>query len=486
MLFDALIEALAEKGHQMDVMTVYPLKKPLKNYKVVVNLERVAKHVVNQWSIEYASKLGDDVLPTLTTVYGNELCEYLALPEMQEIIKNPPQDPPYDLVILEAFMSNCFIGVGHALNVPVIMVSSPLPYPWLEISLGQPQFTAFVPSRNTNYQYPMSFFVRVLNTIRSHYDYMRFNYYTEAVQNAKMRKYIDPDIPPLRELEKNVALALVNTWHSLNGIQPLTPGIIEVAGLHMEANYVPLPKEMEKWMNDSASGVIYFTLGSLVNIETFPDATIRAFYSVFRGIAPVRVLMKVANKTALLPGLPDNVMTSSWIPQVAVLAHKNTKMFITHGGLMSTQEALIYGVPLVGIPFFGDQHSNIIDYHSLGMALELNNHNLSEKAISWAVNEVLHNSKYREAAKRQSFKFLDRPMSAKDTAVYWVEYAIRHGPDALRSPLVDMPWWQVALLDVYGFLSICILASVYLIIRLARALLRAVTPTTHGKRMKSD
>ena len=57
----------------------------------------------------------------------------------------------------------------------------------------------------------------------------------------------------------------------------------------------------------------------MVNIETMPDETVEDLYNVFKRIAPVRVLMKVANKEKLLPGLPKNVLTSSWIPQVPVL-----------------------------------------------------------------------------------------------------------------------------------------------------------------------
>ena len=57
----------------------------------------------------------------------------------------------------------------------------------------------------------------------------------------------------------------------------------------------------------------------MVNIETMPDETVEDLYNVFKKISPVRVLMKVANKEKLLPGLPKNVITSSWIPQVPVL-----------------------------------------------------------------------------------------------------------------------------------------------------------------------
>jgi len=53
-----------------------------------------------------------------------------------------------------------------------------------------------------------------------------------------------------------------------------------------------------------------------------------------------------------------------------------------------------------------------------------------------------------------SKKFNDRPMSALDTACYWIEYIMRNGGDILRSPAVDLYWWEVALIDVYGLILI--------------------------------
>lgn len=43
-------------------------------------------------------------------------------------------------------------------------------------------------------------------------------------------------------------------------------------------------------------------------------------------------------------------------------------------------------------------------------------------------------------------------MSALQKAVWWIEYVIRNkGATHLKSPLVDMPWYQYYLLDVYLF-----------------------------------
>lgn len=54
--------------------------------------------------------------------------------------------------------------------------------------------------------------------------------------------------------------------------------------------------------------------------------------------------------------------------------------------------------------------------------------------------------------------FHDRPMSSIDTAIYWVEYVIRHkGAHHLRSPAVELSWYQYYLLDVISFLMSIIL-----------------------------
>lgn len=73
-------------------------------------------------------------------------------------------------------------------------------------------------------------------------------------------------------------------------------------------------------MNESRDGFLYFTFGSMVNIETFPLRFLNILYSSLSKIAPVRVLMKVPNPDKLPPGLPKNIHTSPWMPQIKVLS----------------------------------------------------------------------------------------------------------------------------------------------------------------------
>lgn len=58
----------------------------------------------------------------------------------------------------------------------------------------------------------------------------------------------------------------------------------------------------------------------MIRIETFPKRTLDVFYATFKNIAPVRVLMKIAQPKILPPGLPDNVLVQSWLPQVKILS----------------------------------------------------------------------------------------------------------------------------------------------------------------------
>lgn len=147
-------------------------------------------------------------------------------------------------------------------------------------------------------------------------------------------------------------------------------------------------------------------------------------------------------------------------------AHPNVKVFISHGGLIGTQEAIFYGVPVIGVPIYGDQYNNLLQAEQIGFGKILEFHHICEENLETALNEVLTNDSYRIKAKDISVIFKDRPLSALDTAMFWIEYVIRHnGANYIKSPARDFNWIVYTMLDVYGAVFIFCIVFGYVILK---------------------
>lgn len=66
---------------------------------------------------------------------------------------------------------------------------------------------------------------------------------------------------------------------------------------------------------------------------------------------------------------------------------------ITHGGFLSTTEAIYHGVPMIGIPIFADQEKNMAGAERNGYGILVQYKQLTEERLSHALNEVLNNPK---------------------------------------------------------------------------------------------
>ncbi|XP_043518142.1 UDP-glucosyltransferase 2-like [Frieseomelitta varia] len=461
---ERLMTSLAERGHQVDVVTHFPLKKLPLNYNQI-SLDGTLPTVVNNMNATNVTAFGNLDVAKLMEIAGTRICELMSHKQLQDVLKTSKD---YDLIIIEMFTFPCYLGFGSHLNKPIVgIITSGFPE-WLSSYIGNPYNPSFTPGIFQSLSQRMTFWERLQNTVLTNLIAGQIISHMNK-QSDFVRKYmnIDAEIP---DLYRNVAAILVNSHYSINGINPTTPGVIEVGGLHINENSDPLSPEVKKWLDESTQGCVFFTFGSMVRIETFPKPLIETFYKVFKRIAPVRVLMKVAKKEDLLPGLPKNVMVQPWYPQVTVFKHKNVKAFITHGGLMGTQEAIYFGIPLVGIPLFGDQHMNLKHAANKKVAVNLGSlDNITEETLYQALDTVLYDETYRSNMKRLSNLFRERPMSAIDTAIYWIEYVGRNG-FILQSPAMHLTWWQQNLLDIYAFILACVAVVLYIAVLLIQKL----------------
>lgn len=97
---DRLMKGLAEKGHQVDVYSHFPSKRPIKNLKDY-SLEGSLPELQNNLTYEKTMQLRLRNIRLAISTLGTNLCDLMSLPVFQDLLKNPPHDPPYDVVIVE-------------------------------------------------------------------------------------------------------------------------------------------------------------------------------------------------------------------------------------------------------------------------------------------------------------------------------------------------------------------------------------------------
>ncbi|GLH09941.1 UDP-glucuronosyltransferase [Gryllus bimaculatus] len=200
----------------------------------------------------------------------------------------------------------------------------------------------------------------------------------------------------------------------------------------------PFRQDLQLFLDEAKEGAILFSLGSNLRSEKLTPEKRKVLMDAFAEL-PQKVLWKFEADS--LPGQPKNVKISKWLPQSDIL------------GLLSTHEAIYRGVPVIGIPFFGDQPVNIQKLVSHGVAIQLNFKELTKESLLKAIRTILNDSSYRENMKKLSAKFRDEQQTPLERAVFWSEYVLRHkGAPHLQSAAKDLNFIQYFLLDVLAFI----------------------------------
>lgn len=73
-----------------------------------------------------------------------------------------------------------------------------------------------------------------------------------------------------------------------------------------------------------------------------------------------------------------------------VTGHPNARLFITHGGMLGTQESIYHGVPLLGLPFGNDQRANVAKAVRDGWGLKLGWDEINDESLHHAVTHLIN------------------------------------------------------------------------------------------------
>lgn len=398
-------------------------------------------------------------LYTFQTIVLEATNDTINHPTFQKMMR----EETFDAVIHGYTLNSFQLGLAAHFKCPSILLSSVAMNGAFSEMVGQPLHPEAVPSLFlSKYKGKMTFWQRLANMfavgveicLSMYQNYMNAKYYEN---NFPSNKY-----PAFEEVRKNVSLFLANDHFAQGTVKPNLPNVIEVSGLQMSSKPAPLPNDIKQWVDGAKDGLVFVSFGT--NIKS-KDLTLEKRHALLNNFAKLkqRVLWKFEDDT--MQNLPVNVMIKKWLPQNDILAHKNTKLFISHMGIGGFNEAMYHAVPVIAVPFGGDQAFNAEKAMKQGWAEVLPSSDLTEAKLKTVLEKMFATKKYAEAVQKLSSLFKDKPMTAVDSAIFWIEYVIRHrGAEHMQYPGVDLNFIQSNSLDVFGFL----LAVLYILVKVVK------------------
>ncbi|KAI5638552.1 UDP-glucoronosyl and UDP-glucosyl transferase domain-containing protein [Phthorimaea operculella] len=468
-LGEGFVRTLLKAGHEVTYATPFPKKEVAKNLRYIDLSDIVEDFQASMASDpaldlkKIADKTSESLVMTFAKgIFSGKKKSIMTLPNetlhtanFQKFMNDPNEK--FDLVIIEWMFAEVYSGLSAVFDCPYIWVVSGNPH-WMVLDLideiPNPAFNPEIMSSNIP---PLDFFQRArelfMTTLWGGLRMMMMRGSKQTYQNvfspilAKRGK----PLPPFEEIIYNGSLMLANSHESTGWARNLPQNFKNIAGYHIDPEVKPLPKDLQSIMDNAKDGVIYFSLGSNLKSTSLPDEIKQSLLKMF-GALKYTVLWKFEEQ---LPGLPKNVHILKWAPQPSILAHPNCKLFITHGGLLSTIETIHFGVPIIGIPVFADQFSNVELSKKKGFALRVDISYEMADDLKAAIEEILGNPKYKATIENLNFIFHDRPVSPSQELVHWVNHVIKtKGAAHLRSMALMTPWWQKLYLDLLALVAV--------------------------------
>ncbi|XP_053619944.1 UDP-glucosyltransferase 2-like isoform X2 [Plodia interpunctella] len=453
-VFRHLTKELADRGHKVTVLTTDPAfpKDRTPENLIEIDLHNVSYTLWGEKFIKTAKGSTNDLIHQLQVAF-NTLTEVFELQMNMDEVKSVINDNKYDLLILEG-LAKPALALSHIYKVPVIQFSSLVPiYNNLQ-TLGASAHRLLNPEMVRQKINNLTIWEKITEM------YTQFKYemvldHEEINQNAAIKRIFGKDIPPLSELYNNIDMLFLNCHPLWDSNRAVPPSIIYLGGIH-KYPLKELTKDLKAYLDTSKNGVIYISFGTNVSPSALPAEKIQILAKVFSRL-PYDVLWKWDKDE--LPGKPANVRISHWLPQSDLLRHPKLKLFVTQGGLQSTDEAIDAGVPLIGIPMLGDQWFNVENYVKHGIGVRLDMDTLTEEKFQDAIDKVIKDPSYRQNIAKLRDLINDQPQTPLERAVWWTEHILRHGGGRhLRSPAANIHWTQYYEVELISYLLFGLLA----------------------------
>ncbi|XP_004698415.1 UDP-glucuronosyltransferase 3A2 [Echinops telfairi] len=474
LLMDQVSQILQDHGHNVTMLQqdgislISDFKKGNKPYQVISWLppENYQEEFMNYFNFFVEEAFNgrstfEDYLKLIESL-ATQCTHLLRRKDITDSLKNEN----FDLVVVEIF-DYCPLLVVEKLGKPFVAI---LPSSFNTVDIGLPSPVSYVPIYYSLLTDRMDFWGRVKNLVKF-FDFSKKQWQVHSQYDNIIREHFPEDSRPvLFDLVRKAELWFINSDFAFDFARPLLPNTVYVGGLMAKA-VRPVPQDLENFIAKFGdSGFILVTLGSMLHNYQIQDI-LKEMNKAFAH-RPQGVIWRY--KTSEWPKdvqLAANVKLVDWLPQSDLLAHPSIRLFVTHGGQNSIMEAIQHGVPVVGIPLFGDQPENLVRVEAKHLGVTMSLKQLKAETLARKMKQVMEDKRYKSAAMAASIIRRSHPLSPSQRLVGWINHILQTGNGAHLKPFVfQQPWYEQYLLDVLLFLLGVALGSMWLCGKLLRVM----------------
>ncbi|XP_034418260.1 UDP-glucuronosyltransferase 2C1-like [Cyclopterus lumpus] len=473
---DIMIKALHSRGHSVDVVrtnTTWYIQDDSLHYKTITVpvteafnqdfINPILKKVIDiergESSVLSFASLQAEMFTAMFNVH-RIMCKMATNMFEDKDLMDTLKDRKYDLVLTDPAWG-AGIMLAHALKLPLVYNVR-----WITSGEGHmaiaPSPLSYIPLTGSGLSDKMTFIQRVKNHLFSIIWQVQDRFLIRPHYQAVCDRFFSPEVRYI-DLLHGADLWLMRVDFVFEFPRPTMPNVVYMGGFQCKPAQ-PLPEHLEEFVQSSGEhGVIIMSLGTFVN--ELPAEITNEIAATFAKL-PQKVIWK--HKGGRPATLGNNTLIVDWMPQNDLLGHPKMKLFVAHGGTNGVQEAIYHGVPVVGLPVFFDQYDNLLRLQERGAAMILTLATVDkDNNFLKAIQEVLNEPSYRMNMQRLSRLHRDQPMKPLDTALFWIEFVMRHkGAAHLRTESYRMPWYSYHSVDVALFLLTIALVVLLIVIGL--------------------
>ncbi|XP_062556564.1 UDP-glucuronosyltransferase 2B17-like [Armigeres subalbatus] len=444
-----LFERLAEVGHNVTVVNLYKdgLIRGVHLLKLDGVIDDLALTEVEDDYVEFG-QLNAFEMHMAFAELELHVCEIAVQSKGFKRLLGDSKNLHVDLVIHDHLAGPCLLSLLPIFNYPpLILASAYNRISTTSSSLGTMVFPGFIPNQVIDMVEPMSFFQRCFNFVLFCWEHV----FREYIYYPKLDAFITINLnhsASVSSLEKRSLLAILNICPILELSEPSYSSVVQAGGLHIKPKN-PLPPDLLRTV-DMSNNFILLSLGTNVRSDSLGFKILRELITALSTLSHITFLWKLDSESGLPVKLPSNVITSAWFPQSDLLAHPKIRLFITHGGLLSIQEAAWHGVPIVGLPIYADQFGNVNHMVDKGIGRRLSISTMKSHQLIDCINGVMSNKSYKENAIQLSKVLRDRKESPLETAIQSIEWVLRNAETShvWKQTLVNVGFLQKYSYDV--------------------------------------